>query len=165
MNGPSIPLNELVHEKLSIVMCYAYSRAPLEKMLKTNFKGDWRSLEKSLLEISRRRAEEACLSLAIFLRAFDEHEKLIKSMERAEANPGCGLVYMRSGSTKVLDARAAANKIIHAASFEWKISINPPEPPPPVDLICHAHADESRDWTHARILLIPFSAVCGLINH
>ena len=68
MSRFSLPLTRLVHENLSIVMCFAYSRKPLEKMIQAKFKGEWKYLNKALFEISAEQAEKACVELALFLR-------------------------------------------------------------------------------------------------
>jgi hypothetical protein len=72
MSRFSVPLTRLVHENLSIVMCYAYSQKPLAEMIESKFKGEWKYLNKALFEISAERAEKACLELALFLRMVDD---------------------------------------------------------------------------------------------
>ncbi len=67
MSRFSLPLTRLVHENLSIVMCFAYSRKPLKKMIQAKFKGEWKYLNKALFEISAQQAEKACVELALFL--------------------------------------------------------------------------------------------------
>jgi len=49
MSHFSLPLTRLVHENLSIVMCFAYSRKSLSKMVEGNkFMGEWKYLNKAL---------------------------------------------------------------------------------------------------------------------
>jgi hypothetical protein len=72
MSGISLSLTRLVHENLSIVMCFAYSQKPLVDMIDSKFKGEWKYLNKALFEYSAERAEKACLELALFLRMVDD---------------------------------------------------------------------------------------------
>ena len=64
----SIPLTRLIHENLSIVMSFAYSRKPLSHLMDAKFQGEWKYLNRALFEVSAERVEKACLELALFLR-------------------------------------------------------------------------------------------------
>ena len=154
MNSFSILLTRLVHENLSIVMCYAYSQSSLQKMVEENFQGEWKYLNKALFEISAERAEKACLELALFLRTVDE-EKNISDYHKATKNiPNCGKIIMKDGSEKVLTFREFANKVIHASRFEWDV-FKDSDP----KLVCHTRDKEK--WLCAEVDLVALSSVCG----
>jgi len=76
MSRFSLPLTSLVHENLSIIMSFAYSRKPLKNMVEAKFKGEWKYLNKALFEISAQHAEKACVELALFLRTLDDEEEI-----------------------------------------------------------------------------------------
>ena len=76
MSRFSLPLTRLVHENLSIIMCFAYSRKPLKNMVQAKFKGEWKYLNKALFEISAQQAEKASVELALFLRTLDDEEEI-----------------------------------------------------------------------------------------
>ena len=48
MNKHSIPLTRIIHENISIVLMYAFSKSPLEK-LRGSFLGEWKFLDKALV--------------------------------------------------------------------------------------------------------------------
>ena len=72
----SLHLSRLIHENLSVIMCFVYSRRPLQKLVKENFVGEWKYLNKALFDVSEQRVEKACLELALFLRLWDDKEKI-----------------------------------------------------------------------------------------
>ena len=61
----SLPLTRLIHENLSVLMNFAFARAPLEALV-AKFQGEWKYLRKALFDISESRAEKACLELALW---------------------------------------------------------------------------------------------------
>jgi hypothetical protein len=71
-----LPLSKLIHENLSIVMKYVFSRGPLWKLIDEKFQGEWLYLHKFVIEIAEERAIKACIELAIYLRALDDEEKV-----------------------------------------------------------------------------------------
>src|SRR5205814_3642499 len=102
MSRFSLPLTRLVHENLSIVMCMAYSRKPLEKMIQEKFKGEWKYLNNALFEISAEQAEKACVQLALFLRTLDDEDAISAYHRATRRVPECGNVVFRDGSTEIL---------------------------------------------------------------
>jgi len=153
MSQFSIPLTRLIHENLSIVMCFAYSRKPLEQMIRTNFAGEWKYLTKALLDISEERAEKACFELALFLRVLDDEQK-ISAFYAQVGSPRCGRLIMKDGADKTLSFREVANKVIHSCRLEWSFS-KEAEP----QLICHSREEEK--WLRAEVDIIAFAALCG----
>src|SRR5207249_11619378 len=73
MGRYSLPLTPLIHENLSALMSFAYSRKPLMELM-GGFSGEWKYLNKALFEISDERAEKACSELALFLRRRDDDD-------------------------------------------------------------------------------------------
>ncbi len=153
MSRFSLPLTRLVHENLSIVMCFAYSRKPLKKMIQAKFKGEWKYLNKALFEISAQQAEKACVELALFLRTLDDEDAISRYHKATRRVPECGNVVFRDGSTEILTFREVTNKIIHAGAIEWDLLKDDPL------LICRARDREP--WIRAEVDLIAFAAVCG----
>ncbi|MEZ5592973.1 MAG: hypothetical protein R3F53_20620 [Gammaproteobacteria bacterium] len=76
MNKYPINLTRLIHENLSVVMNFAYSRQPLAELLENKFIGEWKFLWKSLFEVSEEKANRAVTELAILLRILDDEEKI-----------------------------------------------------------------------------------------
>jgi hypothetical protein len=106
----SLQLTRLVHENLSIIMCFAYSRKPLSEMIESKFKGEWKYLNKALFDVSSERAEKACLELALFLRMLDD-EQGISAYHTATKNiPNCGKLIMKDGTEKVITFRDVAKR-------------------------------------------------------
>ena len=153
MRHYSLPLTRLVHENLATVMCFAYSQKPLEKMVQTKFKGEWKYLNKALFEISAQQAEKACIELALFLRTFDDEDAISAYHKVTRRVPKCGTVFFRDGSKAVMTFREVTNKIIHAGAIEWDLLKNDPI------LICRGRDQEG--WIRAEVDLIAFAAVCG----
>jgi hypothetical protein len=154
MNRFSLPITRLVHENLSIVMCFAYSQKPLGDMVEGKFAGEWKYLNKALFDISAERAEKACLELALFLRMLDDEEKISAYHDATKNVPSCGRVVMKDGSEKLLTLREVANKLIHSSRLEWDFLKNH-DP----SLICHTRDREH--WLRAEIDLVAVAAVCG----
>ena len=153
MSGISLSLTRLVHENLSIVMCFAYSQKPLVDMIDSKFKGEWKYLNKALFEISAEQAEKACVELALFLRTLDDEDAISAYHRATRRVPECGNVVFRDGSTEILTFREVTNKIIHAGAIEWDLLKADPL------LICRARDREP--WIRAEVDLIAFAAVCG----
>lgn len=153
MSQFSIPLTRLVHENLSIIMCFAYSRKPLKKMIYTKFAGEWKYLNKALFDISEERAEKACLELALFLRMLDDEQR-ISEYHRQVGSPECGRLIMKDGSDKGLTFRDVVNKVIHCLRLEWSF---PKEDEP--QLICHSRDEEK--WVRAEVDIVEFACFCG----
>jgi hypothetical protein len=155
VNSFSLPLTSLVHENLSIVMCFAYSRKSLHKLVKTKFVGQWRYLRKALLEISEERANKACMELALFLRMVDDQDEISAYHAAIKSVPNCGKLIMKDGSKKLLPFREVANKILHSSRLEWDFSKRKSL------LICHTRDKEK--WLRAEVDLVAVAAVCGTL--
>jgi hypothetical protein len=153
----SLPLSRLIHENLSIIVDFCFSRPGVDEMLKS-FLGEWKYLHKTVYEVSEARAEKAALELALFLRMLDDREGLSEYLRQTDSNIRYGSLHMRGGGEKQLKMRDVANKIIHASHFEWAFS-DPKEP----RLICHAPKQEK--WTRAEIQIVAVAAICGQLMH
>jgi len=148
-----LPLTQLVHENLSIVMTFAFSRGPLERLVEKKFEGEWKYLRKFVFEIAEERAIKGCIELAIYLRALDDEEKMSVWL-RENSGRTFGQVTSSDGSTTPLALREVANKIIHAASFSWDFSTeNKPF------LICMPR--DNQRWRQANIDIVALAAFCG----
>lgn len=153
MSRISLPLSRLVHENLSILMCFAYSQKPLDEMVRTTFEGEWKYLNKAIFEISAARAEKACFELALFLRMLDDEEDISGYFARPTVL-NCGRLVRKNGKEEVLTVREISNKIIHTARLEWSF----PDSGSPV-LISHGRDEEK--WQRAEIDLVVLASVCG----
>jgi len=148
-----LPLTKLVHENLSIVMTFVFSRGPLDQLIDEKFQGEWKYLRKFVFEIAEERAIKACIELAIYLRALDDEEKM-SAWLRANSGRAFGRVTCSDGSTERLALREVANKIIHSANFSWDFTTeNKPF------LICMPR-DKQR-WRQADIDIVALAAFCG----
>lgn len=159
MTGVSLPLGRLVHENLSVVLDFAFSRSAIADMLK-RFDGEWKYLRKAVLEISEARANKAAIELAMFLRMLDDHVgREISTYFTQNHGKVFGHVRARAdGTDSPLSIREVANKIIHASELSWDVS----EPSRPM-LMCTGQAGQS--WTHAQIDLVNLAAFCGGLKH
>lgn len=155
MNKFSLPFTEMLHENLSTVMCFAYSRKSLNGMVERVFKGDWKYLRKALFEVSERRAEKACLELALVLRILDDEWNVSEYEARAGHSHDCGKLVLRDGSQKDLPFREVANKVIHSSGLTWDFE----QTPDPL-LICHSRDKEK--WIRAEVNIVSLAAVCGM---
>jgi hypothetical protein len=147
-----LPLTSLIHEKLSIIMTFAFSRGPLETLM-DRFMGEWKYLRKALFEVSQVRAEHACLELALFLRLLDDEEGLSAYLKET-GEPDLGSYTRTDGSTAPLKLRQVANKIIHSAGLEWDFK-DPSNP------ILISHPREAERWKRAEIDLVGLAGFCG----
>ena len=148
-----LPLTQLVHENLSVVMTFAFSRGPLEQLIEEKFEGEWKYLRKFVFDISEKHAIKACVELAIYLRALDDEEKMTAWL-RENSGRAFGRVTCSDGSTEPLALREVANKIIHAANFSWNFSTeNKPF------LICMPR--DNQRWRQADIDIVALAAFCG----
>src|SRR5690348_10726403 len=96
----SFPMTRLIHENLSIIMTFAFSREPLERMMQTKFSGEWKYLSKALFDLSEVRAARACLEFAILLRQLDDEDPMSGWMKTGAAPGGYGDVIGLDGSTR-----------------------------------------------------------------
>lgn len=154
MTKYSLPLTKLIHENLSIVMTFAFSQKPLENLLNTHFKGEWKYLRELLFEISELHANKACLELAMFIRILDDEEKISDYFKQA-SHPNFGRLIQSDKTEKELSIRDLANKIVHASELIWDFSIeNKPI------LICKSRDEK---WIQAEINLVSLAAFGGEI--
>ena len=147
-----LPLTSLIHENISVIMTFAFSRGPLEALM-GRFRGEWTYLRKALFEVSQARAERACLELALFLRLLDDEENLTASLEEI-GEPDLGAYTKGDGSQAPLKLRQVANKIIHSAGLEWNFA-DPSNP------LLISHPKESDRWKRAEIHLVGLAGFCG----
>ncbi len=137
-------------------MCFVYSRRPLQKLVQEDFVGEWKYLNKALFDISELRVEKACLELALFLRLWDDKEKITDYIASRGESFSCGRLEKQDGLEEDLPFREVANKIIHASRLEWDI----PESGPPL-LICEGSAPEK--WVRAKVDIVRLATFCGQI--
>ncbi len=151
----SLPFTQMLHENLSIVMCFAYSRKPLNEMVERIFMGEWRYLYKALFDISEQRAEKACLELAVVARILDDELMFSEYEAQAGHTHDCGKLILKDGTEKALPFREVANKIIHASGLEWDFD---KMPDPMLVLYCR---DEEK-WLRAEVNVVRLAAVCSM---
>jgi hypothetical protein len=145
----------MLHENLSTVMCFAYSRKSLNEMVERVFMGEWKYLRKALFEISAQRAEKACLELALFLRILDDEWSVSEYEAQTGHSHDCGKLIMKDGTQNALPFREVANKVIHASGLTWDFE----KAPDPL-LICHSRDKEK--WLRAEVNIGSLAGVCGM---
>ena len=158
MTAFSIPFTQLIHENLSVLMNFCFARKPLERLIETQFKGEWKYLRKGLFTVAENRVEKACLELALFLRLLDDEEEMSSYLKQTNSNLKFGRLLMRNDTEKELGLRDVANKIIHASALQWDLS---DEDSP--FLICHSRDKEK--WLRAEINVISLAGFCGELMH
>jgi hypothetical protein len=153
----SLPLTQLIHENLSIVVNFCFSRGPIERLFESKFVGEWKFLHKGLFEVSERRAQRACLELAMFLRLLDDEEDLSGNLKRS-SNASFGKLHVDGNPEKNLGLRDVANKIIHAERLQWDFS----DEESPL-LVCYS--DNPKFWSKAEIDIVALAGYCGNLMH
>lgn len=148
-------ITPIIHENFSLLMAYAFSRRPLEKLLDEQFIGEWKFLRKSLFTVPEKRADRALLEMAAQIRVFDDKEALSEGIER-NAEP-VGHFVQGDGNIADLSFRRMTNKVLHASKFDWDFS--DPEDP---KIICHP--TESDRWQRAVIRLVPLAGLIGSLT-
>lgn len=154
----SLPLTQLVHENLSILMTFCFSRVALENLLETEFQGEWKYLRKGLFDVSERRAQRACLELAVFMRILDDEEDISEYLRQVGRDRGFGRLIIRDGSEQSLRMRDVCNKIIHADGFTWNLE----KEGNPVLIV---HSRDTERWERAEIDIVSVAAFCGGLMH
>jgi hypothetical protein len=158
MSTISLPLTRLIHENLSIIVDFCFSRGSIDEVM-ASFLGEWKYLRKTVYEISEARAEKAILEPALFLRMLDDRERISSYLNQTQSNIRYGLPIVEGEPDQQLKKmRDVANKIIHASHFEWSFS----DPKKPV-LICHGQQTER--WVRAEIDVVAVAALCGQLMH
>lgn len=154
MNKHSIPLTRIIHENISIVLMYAFSKAPLEK-LRSSFLGEWKFLDKAISGLSKERAEKAAIELAVFIRLLDDEQGISGYLAKTNGD-SYGTVYKTGLPNEPLYLRDLTNKVMHAKSFEWDIS-NLDKP------LLVTYSQDLNRWSHAEINLVALLSFCGSI--
>jgi len=155
MSRFSQPLTHLVHEILSVLVTFAFSRTPLVSLRESKLRGDWKYLDRALYTVSEQRAERACLELATFIRLLDDDEN-IASYLRETRGHSFGRVMKKDQPEESLYLRDLTNKIIHAHHLEWDFS-TPDEP----KLVCISRQPDR--WLKAEVEVVALTAFCGQI--
>jgi hypothetical protein len=114
----SIRATRLVHEHFGTIMSFAYSRLPLQQLVRDKFSGEWKYLHRALFEIPEERAIRALIELGVYIRVIDDDEKLSEYYGDGRI---FGALVGLDGSRTPLLLRDVANKIIHAERYEWSI--------------------------------------------
>lgn len=159
MSSLSLPLTQLVHENLSVVMNFCFSRASLTELVATRFSGEWPYLQKTLFGLAEQRAGRAVLELAMFVRLLDDREGISAPL-RETGDLVLGRLFLKGDREQPLTMREAANKIIHASAATWDLS-NPAEP----RLVCVSQNDDKWQWRRAEIDIVALAACCGSLIH
>ena len=157
MSGISLPLSRLIHENLSIIIDFCFSRGAVDEVM-ASFLGEWKYLRKTVYDISEGRAEKAILELALFLRMLDDRQGLSDYLNQTQSNIRYGRLIIEAKAEEPLKMRDVANKIIHASHFEWSFT-NPRQPV----LICYGQ--QSERWLRAEIDIVAVAALCGQLGH
>src|SRR5262249_18287071 len=155
---PTLPYAKLIHEKLSVVLTFAYSLPPIEKAMQRTFHGEWKYLRKTVHEYGSENAVRACVELAAFLRLLDDAEDISGYLKQNPSdNRGIGTfgrLFKPDGIEEPLFLRDMTNKIVHAKDWQWDLNL--PEWP---KLICMS--DDPARWTKAEIEIQALAAFCG----
>jgi len=154
----SLPLTQLIHKNLSVLMTFCFSRNQLDKLVETQFIGEWKYLRKGLFEVSEKRAEKACLELAMFLRMLDDEQEISDYGKHKTSPLNYGKLIITGKPEQILGLRDVCNKIIHASGFQWDFSY---EHKP--KLICTFQ--ESEKWGRAEIDIVNLATFCGELMH
>jgi hypothetical protein len=153
MSRFSQPLTHLIHENLSVLVTFAFSRVSLQSLRDNKFGGEWKYLDRTLFTVSEQRAERACLELATFIRLLDDDENIAEYL-RQTGGDSFGRVMKKDQPDEPLYLRDMTNKIIHAHHIEWDFSI--PDDP---KLVCISRQPER--WLHAEVQVVALAAFCG----
>jgi len=151
-----IQLTRLVHENLSTVMSFAYSRRPLIELIEKNFVGEWKYLGKAIFDIGEEKANRAITELAVLLRILDDEQRITDDYKQTGRTWSCGRLILENGEVSELSFREFSNKIIHSKTFSWDFSVGKP----PL-LICYARDDDNRKWNSAEVDLVSLAGFCG----
>jgi hypothetical protein len=159
----SVQATRLVHEHYATIMTFVCSQLPLQALVDRRFSGQWKYLRRALFEMPEHRAKRALIELGLYLRLIDDGEEFSEH----HGDTPYGEIVNLDGSREVLRIREVANKIIHAARYEWTMSrpeLKPPASDPTV--VCHAGGDQAargHKWSSASINLVSLGAFCGML--
>jgi len=158
MPNLSLPFTQLIHENLSILMTFCFSRAPLVRLLDTEFQGEWKYLRKGLFDLTERRAERACLELAMFMRILDDEQDISGYLRGIRRNESFGRLVLHDESELPLKMRDVCNKIIHSTGFTWNLE---DEKKP----LLITRSRDTEKWKRAEIDIVALAAFCGGLIH
>ena len=158
MSRYPLPLTRIVHDNLSVLMTFCFSRGPLERLIEKMFVDEWKRLKNGLFEVSEERAKKACFELALFLRTLDDEEQLSNVPRETWSTPHFGVLRQEGESDKPLKLGDVANKIIRAPELSWDFS---PEERPL--LICRSRKQD--EWTSAQIDIVGLADFCSRLMH
>jgi hypothetical protein len=160
-----LPYTRLIHEKLSIILTFAFSLPRLRRILQSHFAGSWPNLQKTVNEIGSERALQAFIDVAVYLRLLDDREdhsgalaRMSKLFGDDEKQITFGLVLSAGQPDQPLYLRDLTNKVIHASDWKWDVGDG--DRP---KLVCISN-DPDR-WTKAEVDIVAFAAFCGLLAH
>lgn len=153
MSRFSQPLTHIIHENMSVLATFAFSRAPLQSLREGKFLGEWKYLDRALFTVSEQRAERACLELATFIRMLDDNED-VSGYLRQTGGHSFGRVVKTGQPDEPLYLRDLTNKVIHAHHLEWDFSA--PDDP---KLVCISRQPER--WLKAEAQVVALAAFCG----
>jgi hypothetical protein len=85
-------ITRLIHDKLWVVICFAFGQPAVGKVIQQKFQGEWPVLHKAVHELADVRADRALLEMATHLRVLDDAEDL---QETAELPPEYALTQIK----------------------------------------------------------------------
>lgn len=144
-------ITRLIHENLSIVLTFAYSRPAIGGALQRRFRGEWKYLHMTIYEIGEKRADRALLEMATQLRVIDDTEDLGSHYPHP-----FGKVVQGDGSETPLYFRDMTNKVIHGAEFQWQLR----SADDPYVVITSARPER---WQRAQLEMESLMAFIGLL--
>ena len=157
----SLQATRLVHEHFGTIMLFVYSRVELGKLVDGRFHGEWKYLHRALFEVPEEKATRALIELALYIRLIDDDESRELSNyfgERVTLGEVIGL----DGSREPLYIREVANKIIHAARYEWVFPTGDIDP----RVVCFPNEDQAArgyKWASATINVPNLGSFCGAL--
>lgn len=153
MSRFSQPLTHLIHENLSALVTFAFSRVALESLRDRKFLGEWKYIDRALFTVSEQRAERACLELATYIRILDDDENIADYL-RQTGGDSFGRVLKKGQPDEPLYLRDMTNKIIHAHHLEWDFS-SADDP----KVVCISRKPER--WLKAEVQVVALAEFCG----
>ena len=154
MRHLSVPATRLIHEHIGTIMSVAYSRRPLQQIMRSHFQGESKYVRRALFEIPEGLAERALIELGLYIRVVDDAENVSSYFGKS----AFGEVVQADGSRTPLLIREVANKIIHAERYEWKVFA---DVEPSVTCFAPESQRERFKWSEASINLVTLTGFCG----
>ena len=148
MSRFSQPLTHLIHENLSIILTFAFSRPSLSLLRENKFCGEWKFLDRALFTVSEQRAERACPEIAMFIRLLDDDENISGFLRQAGSHR-FGYIMKKDQPDESLYLRDLTNKIIHARHLEWDFSV----PDDPI-IVCISRQPERWLKAEAKVVVL-----------